>query len=84
MTQRPRALVWLPLLAVILGVVVMVNVTVVAGMWALVGLALAGTIARASGVGGTMLRVRSRVVDASILAGFAASLAFLATSGVLS
>ncbi len=83
MTQRPRASVWLPLLAAILGIVVMVNVTVVAGMWVLAALALVGAIARASGVGGTMLRVRSRIVDACILAGFAASLAFLATSGVL-
>jgi hypothetical protein len=76
--------VWFPLLAAIAGVVVMVNVTVVAGMWVLAGLALAGAIARASGVGGTILRVRRRIVDTSILAGFAASLAFLATSGVLS
>jgi hypothetical protein len=83
-TSNPRASVWLPLLAVILGVVVMVNVSVVVGMWVLAGLALAGAIARASGVGGTLLQVRRRVVDTVILAGFAVSLAFLATSGVLS
>lgn len=84
MTQRPRASVWLPLLAAIAGVVVMVNATVVAGMWVLAGLAFAGAIARASGLWGNLLRVRRRIVDTSILAGFAASLAFLATSGVLS
>ena len=84
MTQSPRASVWLPLLGVILGIVVMVNVTVVAGMWVLAALALAGAVARASGWGGNMLRVRRRIVDTAILTGFAASLAFLASSGVLS
>lgn len=84
MTQSPRASVWLPLLGVILGIVVMVNFTVVAGMWVLAALAFAGALARASGVAATVLRVRRRIVDTSILAGFAASLAFLATSGVLS
>ena len=84
MTSRPRALVWLPLLAVILGVVVMVNITVVVGMWVLAGLALMGAIARVVGWGGTVLCVRRRAIDTAILAGFSASLVFLATSGVLS
>ncbi len=83
MTQRPQASVWLPLLAVILGVVVLVDVTVIAGMWVLAGLAFVGAITRASGAGGTMLRVRSRVVDTSIFVGLGAVLVVLATSGVL-
>ncbi len=83
MNTAPRPLVWLPLLAVAVGIVILVDTTVVAGMWVLAGLALGAAASRAIGWGGAMLRVRRRAVDASILAAFAALLAFLAGSGVL-
>jgi hypothetical protein len=82
-TASPRALVWLPLLAVVLGLVVLASTTVVVGLWVLSGLALAGAIARALGWEGTVLRVRRRFVDTAILASLSALLMFLATSGVL-
>jgi hypothetical protein len=77
-------LVWLPVLAVTLGLVIMVNTTVVVGLWVLAGLALAGALARALGWEGSVLRVRRRFVDTAILASLGALLMFLATSGVLS
>ena len=83
MTPRPRALVWLPVLAVTLGLAIMVNTTVVVGLWVLSGLALAGAIARAFGWAGAVFRVRRRLVDTAILASLSALLMFLATSGVL-
>lgn len=83
MNSGPRALVWLPLLAVILGLVILTTTTVVAGMWVLSGLALAGAIARAMGGAGNVLRVRGRFVDTAILASLSALLMFLAASSVL-
>lgn len=74
---------WLPLLAVVLGVAVMVYTTVVAGMWVLAGLALAEAAARGLGWEWATVRVRSRGIDAAMLAAFAVLLAVLASSGVL-
>jgi hypothetical protein len=75
--------VWLPLLAVVLGVAVMMYTTVVVGMWALAGLALAEATARGLGWEGAAVRVRRRALDTAILATFGALLMFLASSGVL-
>ena len=61
----------------------MVYTTVVVGMWILAGLALAEAIARGLGREGATMRVRSRAVDATVLAAFAVLLAALASSGVL-
>lgn len=74
---------WLPLLAVVLGVAVMMYTTVVVGMWVLAGLALAEATARGLGWEGATLRVRRRGIDAAILGSFAILLALLASSGVL-
>jgi hypothetical protein len=82
-TPRSRVPVWLPLLAVLLGIAVMICTTVVVGMWILAGLALAEAIARGLGREGATVRVRSRGIDVAILASFALLLAILASSGVL-
>jgi hypothetical protein len=80
---RSRVPVWLPLLAVLLGVAAMMYTTVVVGMWILAGLALAEATARGLGWEGATVRVRSRGIDVAILASFAILLALLASSGVL-
>jgi len=83
MNSRPRAAVWLPLLAVLLAVAVMMFATVVAGMWVLSGLALVEATATGLGWQWATVRVRSRGIDAAILGAFAVLLAVLASSGVL-
>jgi hypothetical protein len=83
MIPHSRVPVWLPLLAVALGMAVMMYTTVVVGMWVLAGLALAEATARGLGWEGATVRVRRRGIDAAILASLAVLLAVLASSGVL-
>jgi len=83
MIPRPTPAVWLPLLVVVLGLVVAVDIDVVAGMWVLAALALGGAVVRATGWFGGGLKIRRRAVDTAFLMLVAAAIAFVAGSGVL-